>query len=67
MCFLLILIYVLLAIYEFVPLFKEKKWKDFAANAVLWTLSLTVALLICFNVTLPSPQEPIKKIIKSIF
>lgn len=66
MCILAFFIYAGLAIYEFVPLYKEKRWGDFAANAVLWTISLTIVMLLCFNVDLPSPQIPIQKLISSI-
>lgn len=62
-----IIVYAVLAIYEFIPLYKEKKWADFVVNAVLWTSSLTIVLLLCFKVEIPSPQVPIRKFIESIF
>lgn len=67
MCVMVIIIYAFLAIYEFIPLYKEKKWGDFIVNAVLWTLSMVIVLLLCFDVEIPSPQEPIRKFIESIF
>jgi hypothetical protein len=59
--------YSFLAIYEFIPLYKQKLWHDFWINAVLWIFSFTIAILLCLNVKIPSPEEPIRKLIISIF
>ncbi|EMS69529.1 putative proetin [Ruminiclostridium cellobioparum subsp. termitidis CT1112] len=67
MSVMVVIIYAILAIYEFIPLYKEKKWADFVVNAVLWTSSLIIVLLLCFNVEIPSPQAPVRKFIESIF
>jgi hypothetical protein len=59
--------YSFLAIYEFRPLYKQKLWHEFWVNGVLWFFSLTIALLLCFNVEIPSPEKPIREFITSIF
>ena len=50
MCIIVILSYVVLGIYEFVPLYKEKRWKEFYVNLGLSLISFTLAFLISFNV-----------------
>jgi hypothetical protein len=67
MFILVILAYALLAIYEFVPLYKQKLWRDFGVNAALGIFSLAVALLLSFDVKIPSPEQPIREFITSIF
>lgn len=59
--------YALLAVYEFIPLYKEKQWRDLCLNAVLWVLTFTIAMLLSFNVQIGSPQDLIKEFITSIF
>jgi len=59
--------YILLGIYEFVPLYKEKRWKEFYVNMVLTFISFSLALLISIDVKIPSPVKPIEAIIKTIF
>ena len=61
-----IISYTLLAFFEFVPLYKEKQWVDLYVNCILFLLSLTIVLLLIFGVKIPSPAEPIGKVITSI-
>lgn len=67
MILLVVIIYLVLAIYEFIPLYKQKLWKDFWINAVLFTLSFTMIILISLDVKIPSPEKPIREFITSIF
>jgi len=67
MIILVIVFYGILIIYEFVPLFREKKWKDFIINAILSFFSLTVAILLCLDVKMPSTQPLIQKLVSSLF
>lgn len=62
-----IIAYTLLAIYEFIPLYKQKLWRDFGVNAALGIFSFAVALLLSFDVKIPSPEQPIRELITSIF
>jgi hypothetical protein len=66
MILLIVAVYALLAVYEFIPLYKQKLWKDFWSNAVLWTLSFTAAILLSLNIKIPSPSPFIKNMIGSI-
>ena len=59
--------YAFLAIYEFIPLYKQKLWHDFWANTVLGIFSFTIIMLLCLGVKIPSPVEPIRDLITSIF
>jgi hypothetical protein len=66
--FVLVIIgYTFLAIYEFIPLYKQKLWIDFWANTVLGIFSFTIAILLCLNIVIPSPEKPISELITSIF
>lgn len=58
--------YSLLAIYELVPLYKQKHWRDFWVTFIIGVCSLTYALLISFEVNVPSPAKPIQEFIISI-
>jgi hypothetical protein len=66
MIILVIVLYSSLAIYEVLPLYKQKLWQDFWANIVIGTFSFTVSILLCLNVEIPSPVKPIGNLIISI-
>lgn len=59
--------YALLIIYEYIPLFKQKFWRELWVNGVLGIFSFTIAMLLSLNVKIPSPVTPIKEFITSIF
>jgi hypothetical protein len=61
-----ILGYALLSIYEFFPLYKENKQKEFYVNLVLGIISFTMAILISLRINIPSPAEAIKIVINYI-
>lgn len=66
--FILVIIgYSLLAIYEFIPLYKQKLWRDFGVNTAIGIFSFTIALLLSLDVRIPSPAQPIAELIISIF
>lgn len=67
MLVLVIIIYAILALYEFLPLYKEKEVKELAVNGVLFIFSFAIATLIFLGVSIPSPADPIKEVITSIF
>jgi hypothetical protein len=62
-----IIAYVLLSIYEFIPLYKQKLWCDFWVNGVMGIISFVIAILLSLDVRIPSPVKPIGKLIISIF
>lgn len=59
--------YIFLYAYELIPLYKKKLWKDFWADTILGIFSFTIAVLLCLNVKIPSPEKPIRELIISIF
>lgn len=59
--------YTLLAIYEYVPLYKQREMKDFWVNTTLGIISFTIAMLLSFGVKIPSPEAPIREVITSLF
>lgn len=67
MILLVLVVYAFFAIYEFIPLYKEKLWHDFWINAVLGIISFIIAILLSFEVKIPSPAYPIQDFITSIF
>jgi hypothetical protein len=67
MVVIVIVAYMVLAIFEFVPLYKEKQFPDIWVNGALFFLSLGVAILLSIGVDLPSPSAPIREVITSIF
>lgn len=67
MFMLAILGYGLLSVYEFVPLYKQRLWRDFWANAIIGSFSFAIAILLCLDVKIPSPVKPIRELIVSIF
>jgi hypothetical protein len=48
-------------------MYKQKLWKEFWINAVLFTTSFTMIILISLNIKIPSPEKPIREFITSIF
>ncbi|WP_425802869.1 hypothetical protein ACHOLT_16630 [Desulfitobacterium sp. Sab5] len=67
MLILVVLGYAFLVILEFIPLFKQKIWRDFWANTLIGVFSFAIALLLALNVRIPSPSKPIAGLITSIF
>lgn len=66
--FILVIIgYAFLIIFEFVPLFKQKIWRDFWINSIIGIISFSMAILLALNVRIPSPSKPIAGLITSIF
>jgi hypothetical protein len=62
-----LIVYSVLLIYELIPLYKQKLWRDFWVNAVLWFCSLTFAVILTFGGEVPNPAIQIQKLIQSLF
>ena len=67
MCILVIIAYSLLIFFEVKPLYKKKLWHDFWVYILLFIFSFTIAILLCFEVKIPSPSKPIQEFITAIF
>lgn len=64
---LVIIGYALLVVFEFIPLYKQKLWRDFWANTVIGIFSFTIAVLLSLDVKIPSPIKLIQEFITTIF
>lgn len=60
------LVYTVLSIYEFVPLYKQKLWRDFWVNLCLAFVSFVFAVMITLGVDIPSPAVPLQNMILSM-
>lgn len=67
MIIMVIMGYTLLAIYDILPLYKQKLWYEFWANTVLGIFSFIIFILVCLDIKIPSPEKPIREFIVSIF
>jgi hypothetical protein len=67
LCLLVIACYSILGVYDLVPLYKQKQWRDFWLNVIFTALSFAAALLLCLGGKIPSPEQPIRALITSIF
>ncbi len=67
MVVLVVTCYLLLAVFEFVPLYKQQLWLDFWVNSALWTFSFIIAVLISLNINIPSPASPIRDVVTPLF
>jgi hypothetical protein len=62
-----ILVGFIFAIIDLVPLYKEEQWVSFFLYVTLLGIALIIGILLDFKVVIPSPAEPIKKIVSFIF
>lgn len=67
MFILVIVVFAVWAVYDLVPLYKQNFKVDFWVDIVLGGISFTVYMLLCFDTRLPSPEQPIREFITSIF
>lgn len=66
MVILVVLVFALIIYWDLVPLYRAKLWRDFGVNMALTLLTFAMAVLISFDVAIPSPAYPIKILIISI-
>lgn len=52
---------------DIVPLYREQQWKIFFLYAALLGVTITLSLLMDFDIDIPSPADPLKKIISVIW
>ncbi|MGE5678533.1 MAG: hypothetical protein ACM3ZR_10815 [Pseudomonadota bacterium] len=64
---LVIIGYVLLVAFDYIPLYRQKLWRDFWANTVIGIFSFAIAVLLSLDVKIPSPVKPIQEFITTIF
>ncbi|AIS53096.1 hypothetical protein TKV_c19520 [Thermoanaerobacter kivui] len=59
----LTIVFVITATVEFVPLFKQKKWKEIIISFILLSVSYILYILWIFDITI----EPVSKIVGIIY
>lgn len=60
-------VFMILALYEFIPLIKQKLYKEVMVNGVIFIFAFVTFLLISVDVDIPSPSTPIRNFVTSIF
>lgn len=58
-----LLAYVFVVLIDQVQVYKDGHRKDFWVSVVMCFISFTIALLLVFDVNIPSPAKPLKQII----
>ncbi len=56
-----------LILIDLIPLYKQQEWKAFFIYSFLLGVILVIAVLVDFNIEVPSPSKPTKNIISFIF
>ena len=67
MFFLIIILYILVMVFESIPLLKEKNNGKIILYFSLIIFSMIISILLSLGVQLPSPSNGIKNIVESIF
>lgn len=67
MVILVIISFLILIFFETVPLFKQNNKGKIIFYFILITFSMIISILLTLGVNLPSPSNPIKNIVISIF
>lgn len=63
----IVTLYILVIIFDFIPLLKKDNKKVISFYITSFLLSLVFLILYSFDVFIPSPVKPIEDIINSIF
>lgn len=58
--------YIIIGVYDLLPLYKDNTHKDFWVEVVLTVISLIAAVLIVLGIYIPSPEKPIREAITFI-
>ncbi|WP_071392848.1 hypothetical protein [Bacillus tuaregi] len=67
MIFIPVFVYFILVIYEFVPLYKQKLWRDLWVNSVIGLASFSFAVMLALRWKVPSPAKLIQRMIEYFF
>lgn len=63
----LIVVSFIFVIIDLIPLYQKEEWVSFFLYSAILVVALITAILLDFKVEIPSPTEPIKKIVTFIF
>ncbi len=59
--------YIFFVFTDLIPLFQKKIWKLFWTYLILLMISFIFVFMISFDIKIPSPAEPIRRAVSSIF
>ncbi|OEF95634.1 hypothetical protein [Desulfuribacillus alkaliarsenatis] len=62
-----VFLYIVIAIFELPPLYGNKRWKEMGIYLTVWSIGITLIMLISFGIAIPSPAEPLERFIVMIF
>lgn len=62
-----ILVLIIFIVIDLVPLYREKQWMSFWLYTVMTIIILILSTMMAFNIKIPSPSGPLKKIITAIW
>lgn len=54
-------------IFDLIPIFQQKQFKAFWVYIILISFSYILSLLLVIDIKLPSPAEPLKKLVSLVF
>lgn len=60
-------IYIFFVFVDLIPIYRSGKYKLFSVYTLMLTVSYVIRVLISIGIKIPSPVEPIKEIVISIF
>lgn len=63
---LIIIGYIIIGVWEIKPLYKKKEYKELAVYIALYSVAFVTSVLLSLGVKIPSPAEPIAKIVEAI-
>jgi hypothetical protein len=66
MIFLVILIFIAVAVFQIRALVKQKYWRELVVFALLHTMALTLSLLYVMGVQIPSPMPVLKYVVEDV-
>ena len=61
------IVFIFFIIFDLIPLFQQKKWKSCWIYIILFCVAYTIHLLFLLGIKVPSPSQPIQKIVSFIF
>lgn len=61
------MVYVFFVLMDVIPIIRNKNWKVLVIYAVLMMTAYTFTVLTEFGVKIPSPSNPIKQVVISVF
>lgn len=60
-------VYIFLIAFELIPIYRNKEWKIFWVYSIILLITYIVTIAYSLDVRVPSPADPIKKIVTTIF